>query len=62
MIDCYVMVNSGSNAIIVPLHPGMCGEIAECKVPSLRLKGQQGLVDTHCQVQAIFESSDSVYL
>ena len=32
--DCYAMVDSGTNAIIVPLHPDMCGEIAEGKVPS----------------------------
>ena len=25
---------SGTNAVIVPLHLHMCGEIAECKVPS----------------------------
>ena len=30
----YAMVDSGTNAIIVPLHPGMKGEIAECQVPS----------------------------
>ena len=26
----YAMVDSGTNAIIVPFHPGMKGEIAEC--------------------------------
>ena len=30
----YAMVNSGTNASIVPLRPGMKGEIAECQVPS----------------------------
>ena len=32
--DCYAMVDSDTNAVIVPLHPDMCGEIAKCKVPS----------------------------
>ena len=30
----YAMLDSGKNAIIVPLHPSMQGEIAECQVPS----------------------------
>ena len=29
------MVDSGTNAIIVPLHPDMGGGIAECQVPSV---------------------------
>ena len=28
------MVDSGTNAVILPLRPDMCGEIAEYKVPS----------------------------
>ena len=35
----YAMVDSGTNAIIVPLHPGMQGEIAECQVPSAIVTG-----------------------
>ena len=35
----YAMVDSGTNATIVPLHPGMQGEIAECKVPSAAVTG-----------------------
>ena len=35
----YAMVHSGTNAIIVPLHPGMQGEIAECQVPSATVTG-----------------------
>ena len=35
----YAMVDSGTNAIIVPLHPGMQGEIAECQVPSAKVTG-----------------------
>ena len=35
----YAMVDSGTNAIIVPLHPGMQGEIAECQVPSATVTG-----------------------
>ena len=27
--DFYAMINCGTNAILVPLHPDMCGEIAE---------------------------------
>ena len=52
--DCYAMVDSGTTAVIVPLHPDMCGETAECKVPSsivhgptvqtLDFKGQSRLV------------------
>ena len=34
----YAMVDSGTNAIIVPLHPSMKGEIAECQVPSATVK------------------------
>ena len=33
------MLDSGSNAIIVPLHPSMQGEIAECQVPSATVTG-----------------------
>ena len=32
----YAMLDSGTNAIIVPLHPSMQGEIAECQVPRAR--------------------------
>ena len=32
--EYYAMMDSGTNAIIVPLHPDMSGEIAERKVPS----------------------------
>ena len=35
----YAMVDSGINAIIVPLHPGIKGEIAECQVPSATVTG-----------------------
>ena len=35
----YAMVDSGTNAIIVPLHPDMRGEIAECQVPSATVTG-----------------------
>ena len=37
--DCYAMVDSDTNAIIVPLHPDLCGEVAECKVPSSVVQG-----------------------
>ena len=37
--DCYAMMASGTNAIIVPLHPDMCSEIAECRVPSSVVHG-----------------------
>ena len=30
----YAMVDSGTNATIVPLHPSTKGETAECQVPS----------------------------
>ena len=33
------MMDSGTNAIIVPLHPDMSGEIAECKAPSATAEG-----------------------
>ena len=33
------MVDSGTNAIIVPLHPRMQGEIAECQAPSATVTG-----------------------
>ena len=32
--EYYAMVDSGTNAIILPLHPRMVGDIAECQVPS----------------------------
>ena len=35
----YAVVDSGTNAIIVPLHPAMRGEIAECQVPSSTVTG-----------------------
>ena len=35
----YAMLDSGTNAIIVPWHPGMQGEIAECQVPSATVTG-----------------------
>ena len=35
--QCYV--DSETNAITVPLHPGMQGEIAECQVPSATVTG-----------------------
>ena len=35
----YAMVDSGTNAIILPLHPRMQGEIAECQVPSATVTG-----------------------
>ena len=37
--EYYAMVDSGTNAIIVPLHPDMCGVTAECKVPSATVEG-----------------------
>ena len=36
--ECYATVDSGTNAVIVPLRPYMCSEIAECKSPVLPLK------------------------
>ena len=35
----YAMLDSGTNAIIVPLHPRMEGEVAECQVPSATVTG-----------------------
>ena len=35
----YAMLDSGTNVIIVPLHPSMQGEIAECQVPSATVTG-----------------------
>ena len=35
----YAMVDSGTNAIIVPLHPNMHGDIAECQAPSAIVTG-----------------------
>ena len=37
--EYYAMEDSGTNAIIVPLHPDMCGEISERKVPSATVEG-----------------------
>ena len=38
--EYYATVDSGTNAVIVPLHPRMmCGEFAECKVPSATVEG-----------------------
>ena len=37
--DYYAMVDSGTNAIILPLHPRMVGDIAECQVPSATVTG-----------------------
>ena len=45
--QCYAMVDSGTNAIIVPLHPGMQGEIAECQVPSATVTGPTVQVYEH---------------
>ena len=33
------MVNTVTNAVIVPLHPAKCGETAVCKVPSSVVHG-----------------------
>ena len=30
---------SGANAVIVPQHPDMCGEMAECRVPNTKVHG-----------------------
>ena len=39
--EYYAIVDSETNAIIVPLHPDICGEIAECKVlPSATVEGR----------------------
>ena len=35
----YAMLDSGTNAIIAPLHLRMQGEIAECQVPSATVTG-----------------------
>ena len=37
--EYHAMVDSGTNAIVIPLHLDMCGEIAECKVPSATVEG-----------------------
>ena len=37
--DYYAMPDSGTNAIIVPLHPRMEGEVAECQVPGSTVTG-----------------------
>ena len=37
--EFYAMSDSGTNAIIAPLHPRMEGEVAECQVPSATVTG-----------------------
>ena len=37
--EYYAMMDSGTHAIIVRLHPDTCGELAECKVPSATVEG-----------------------
>ena len=37
--EYYAMVDSGTTAIILPLHPKMQGEIAECQVPGATVTG-----------------------
>ena len=37
--DYFAMMGSGTNAIIVPLHPDVSREIAECKVPGATVQG-----------------------
>ena len=37
--EYYAMIDSGTNAVIVPLCPEVRGEIAECKVPSATVEG-----------------------
>ena len=37
--EYYAMVDSGTNAFILPLHPRMQGDIAECQVPSATVTG-----------------------
>ena len=37
--EYYAMLDSGTNAIILPLHPRMQGDIAECQVPSATVTG-----------------------
>ena len=37
--EYYAMLDSGTNTIIVPLHPKMEGEVAECQVPSATVTG-----------------------
>ena len=37
--EYYAMLDSGTNSIIVPLHPNMQGEIAEYQVPSATVTG-----------------------
>ena len=37
--ECYAMVDSGTNAVIVPQHPDVCDEAAECRVPSTKVHG-----------------------
>ena len=43
----YAMVDSGTIAIIVPLHPGMKREIAECQAPSATRTGPIVQVYSH---------------
>ena len=49
----YVVVDSGTNAIIVPLHPGMKGEIAECQVPSATVTGPIVQVYSHNEAKIL---------
>ena len=37
--DYYAMMDSGTNTIIVPVHPDVSGEIAECKALSATVQG-----------------------
>ena len=50
----YAMVDSGTNAISVPLHPGMKGEIAECQVPSATVTGPIVQVYEHNGARRLF--------
>ena len=43
----YAMVDSGTNAIIVPLRPGVRGEIAECPAPSATVTSPTDQVCSH---------------
>ena len=45
--DYYAMVDSGTNAVIVPLHREMCGEFAKCKVPNATVEGPIAQVLEH---------------
>ena len=43
----YAMVDSGTNPIIVPLHPAMRGDIAERQVPNATVTGPTAQVFEH---------------